>query len=266
MRSILKQSLKLFTMCVAVIFIFTLNQSAAQAQDLTVDGSTTGSKFTPGGNSLGGLSFSGINFGGTTTNGVLDISDMGTLTIDLAPGTSGEALGIFTFRVGFGLPDGVTFNPVEISGEVFSSYTDASNFALIDFNNNPSVVTFSGANGTGVFSLALDDVCLFQGRRCSFNEISKLRRHKSLNAFALNTAKSGDGNVKFVKAKGSSSMLAPQQTQTSFKISATITLLPFTPILPPTSEEQCKKGGWRTFNNPPFRNQGACVSFVNRSK
>lgn len=31
---------------------------------------------------------------------------------------------------------------------------------------------------------------------------------------------------------------------------------------PPTSKDQCKKGGWASFNNPSFRNQGQCVSFV----
>lgn len=30
----------------------------------------------------------------------------------------------------------------------------------------------------------------------------------------------------------------------------------------PTSKEQCKKGGWKTFNNPSFKNQGQCVSYV----
>ena len=36
------------------------------------------------------------------------------------------------------------------------------------------------------------------------------------------------------------------------------------PILvgPPTSKDQCKNNGWETFNNPSFRNQGACVSYV----
>ena len=33
---------------------------------------------------------------------------------------------------------------------------------------------------------------------------------------------------------------------------------------PPTSIDQCKKGGWATFNNPVFRNQGECIRFVNR--
>ena len=37
-----------------------------------------------------------------------------------------------------------------------------------------------------------------------------------------------------------------------------------TPIVgPPTNKDQCKNGGWQTFNNPSFRNQGQCVSFVN---
>ena len=30
----------------------------------------------------------------------------------------------------------------------------------------------------------------------------------------------------------------------------------------PTSKDQCKKGGWKTFTNPSFKNQGDCVSFV----
>ena len=33
---------------------------------------------------------------------------------------------------------------------------------------------------------------------------------------------------------------------------------------PPTSKEQCKDGGWMTFNNPSFENQGMCVSAVER--
>ena len=29
-----------------------------------------------------------------------------------------------------------------------------------------------------------------------------------------------------------------------------------------TSKEQCKKDGWKAFSNPAFKNQGACVSFI----
>lgn len=31
---------------------------------------------------------------------------------------------------------------------------------------------------------------------------------------------------------------------------------------PPTNSDQCKKGGWAIYNNPVFKNQGLCVSFV----
>ena len=31
----------------------------------------------------------------------------------------------------------------------------------------------------------------------------------------------------------------------------------------PTNKNQCKNGGWQTFTEPSFRNQGDCVSFVN---
>lgn len=34
---------------------------------------------------------------------------------------------------------------------------------------------------------------------------------------------------------------------------------------PPTSKDQCKMDGWKTFNNPFFKNQGDCVSFSNHS-
>lgn len=41
------------------------------------------------------------------------------------------------------------------------------------------------------------------------------------------------------------------------------------PILvgPPTNKDQCKKGGWKTFNNPrTFKNQGDCIKFVEEQK
>lgn len=32
----------------------------------------------------------------------------------------------------------------------------------------------------------------------------------------------------------------------------------------PTSKEQCKNGGWATFTNPTFMNQGQCIAYVNQ--
>lgn len=35
---------------------------------------------------------------------------------------------------------------------------------------------------------------------------------------------------------------------------------------PPTNKDQCKNGGWQTFNNPSFKNQGQCIQYVNTGK
>lgn len=36
-------------------------------------------------------------------------------------------------------------------------------------------------------------------------------------------------------------------------------------IGPPTDKSSCKKGGWMQFNNPVFKNQGQCDSFLNHN-
>jgi N-acetylneuraminic acid mutarotase len=36
-----------------------------------------------------------------------------------------------------------------------------------------------------------------------------------------------------------------------------------TPVPPPTCKDQCKDDGWKNFNNPPFKNQGQCIKYVN---
>ena len=39
------------------------------------------------------------------------------------------------------------------------------------------------------------------------------------------------------------------------------------PVGPPTNKDQCKNGGWQTFNVPrKFKNQGDCIQFVNTGK
>lgn len=41
-----------------------------------------------------------------------------------------------------------------------------------------------------------------------------------------------------------------------------ITTYDFEPALTPVSKDECKNGGWMTFNTPEFKNQGQCVAFV----
>lgn len=35
---------------------------------------------------------------------------------------------------------------------------------------------------------------------------------------------------------------------------------------PPTDKDECKEDGWRRFTNPTFKNQGQCVSYIERHK
>jgi len=39
-----------------------------------------------------------------------------------------------------------------------------------------------------------------------------------------------------------------------------------TAIGPPVDKDQCKNGGFMRFDNPTFRNQGECVSFVESNR
>ncbi|MDD5068763.1 MAG: hypothetical protein PHN89_04165, partial [Candidatus Pacebacteria bacterium] len=36
-----------------------------------------------------------------------------------------------------------------------------------------------------------------------------------------------------------------------------------TPTPTPAEKDACKNGGWKTFTNPSFKNQGQCVSYTN---
>ena len=40
---------------------------------------------------------------------------------------------------------------------------------------------------------------------------------------------------------------------------------PEPPLVGPVNKDQCKKDGWKTFNNPVFKNQGECVSYTNHN-
>jgi len=171
-------------------------------------------------------------------------NNLGTLTFT---GSNVEAFGTFNLSVLFSLPSGFAANPVNVTGDVWGSgsyFTDAQNFAIVDFPNNALPITFSGPSGTGVFSLTLDDVCLSGGEPCSFSEIGKLRRSgKSVKALAFNGAQSGDGNVRWLKAKGSPSMFArnflannfrPNANSVTLTITGTITV-----VIPPTGNSEC---------------------------
>ncbi len=52
-----------------------------------------------------------------------------------------------------------------------------------------------------------------------------------------------------------------QTTLSNIAVNGVEVVVPL-PVTVPTSKDQCKKGGWMTFSNPSFKNQGQCVSYV----
>ena len=45
-----------------------------------------------------------------------------------------------------------------------------------------------------------------------------------------------------------------------------VTTYDFEPATTPSNKDECKKGGWETFNTPVFKNQGDCIQYVNTGK
>ena len=58
-------------------------------------------------------------------------------------------------------------------------------------------------------------------------------------------------------------LLQVNNTVYDFELDANHDGIPDT--LAPTNKDQCKDDGWKAFNNPTFKNQGDCVSYVARS-
>ncbi|MDO8552084.1 MAG: hypothetical protein Q7S01_00980 [bacterium] len=59
----------------------------------------------------------------------------------------------------------------------------------------------------------------------------------------------------FVASDGTSEVVVD-----GFPLEITEINIPIPPV--PTNKNQCKNGGWETFTNPYFKNQGQCVSYV----
>jgi hypothetical protein len=67
----------------------------------------------------------------------------------------------------------------------------------------------------------------------------------TINSAAVLIDVQGVADVTNISVNGVSEVPAPAPVQTT-----------------PTSKDQCKHDGWKTFANPKFKNQGECVSFV----
>lgn len=63
-------------------------------------------------------------------------------------------------------------------------------------------------------------------------------------------------------ADGGAAGVGVFRQDTNWTPNGTVALQITANLATPTTMEQCKKDGWKTFNNPTFKNQGQCVSYV----
>jgi hypothetical protein len=154
-------------MAFALIGILVLAQGQARADEVTIAGFTTGAI-----SGVPALSFAGnSSFTNTTFLGIGALSganNLGTFSLSAAPGTL--VSGSFTLNVTFTSPTGInggqgTTYTATITGSVAPIANNGG--VSINFDNNPVVFTFSNANGTGSFSLALADVFLETGQQAN---------------------------------------------------------------------------------------------------
>ena len=158
--TMLAKSLALVAVAIAV---FSLSEGVARADEVTLNGSTTGAV-----TGVPQLTFAGNLFSGTTALGIGSFSGSSSLgTFFLAPSPTQLLAGTFTLNVTFVSPSGIaggqgaTYTAV-IEGSVSPNVNQGG--VNIHFNNTPQVFTFSNGFGSGSFTLTIADLFVQTGQ------------------------------------------------------------------------------------------------------
>lgn len=157
--------LKSLSMAFALVGILVLAHGQARADEVTIAGFTTGTiSGVPALSFAGNSSFTNTTF--LNIGALSGANNLGTFTLSAAPGQL--VLGSFTLNVTFTSPSGINGGQgqtytASITGSVAPTADNGG--VSINFDNTPVVFTFSNANGTGSFSLALADVFLETGQQ-----------------------------------------------------------------------------------------------------
>lgn len=179
----------------------------------------------------------------TTTDGtatevvpaILSAEDFGVVNYDTE---SGQIIG---YTAGFGLSDGTLENAKSVIVELYSGDTllQTNTAILATFNANITGTQFSSPfDVSGTFDYVAD-------------------------GYWTNVQESQYGQSVPATRVVATVILSDDQVVTAENTNLTGDLYPPTPVDPEiTDKNQCKNGGWKTFTNPTFKNQGQCVSYV----
>lgn len=169
------------------------------------------------------------------------IADVDRITYDFLIGAGGDASDANHFYMNvyanFGVSDDLKFYDCRYN--IVPTVGSTTNFTTITFDPSlPYSVTTRGSSPFPCPAVPADMDLLSAG--------------SNIRMFAINV---GDTSANDVGLDG-------YYDNVVVIVNGDKTIYDFEPALTPSSKEECKKGGWMTFNSPSFKNQGQCVSFV----
>ncbi len=176
---------------------------------------------------------------GTASTGVLHAEDFGV--VEYNTGATGDLAG---YTAGFGLIGATFAGATSVVVELYSGATllQTNTAILSKFNADVTGTQFSSPfDVSGTFNYALD------GYWTNVRGTEYGQTVPATKVVATVTLENG----KVVTAENT--ILTGDPT----------TIYPETPpVTQPVDKNECKNGGWKTFTNPTFKNQGQCVSSV----
>lgn len=176
MTQFFTKSLKTLAFSFVLLATLALTQGTASAQEVTFAGNATG-QFANGTTTFQGLTFSGSTFNDSTSGGFLafggngvagaNFNNFGSFALATIP--TGPVNTTFTLQITFTQPTGIAGgNPAIYTATVFGNVgANAAGGVNVNFDNTPRNFTFSNANGTGSFTLTLNDVAINPGQVAS---------------------------------------------------------------------------------------------------
>lgn len=172
------------------------------------------------------------------------IADVSSIAYDFMIGSGGlntdEEQFYMNVYANFGVSDDLKYYDCRYS--VVPTVGSTAGFTTVTFDPTQAypVATRGGANASPFTCPAVPA------------DMNLLSSGSNIRMFALNV---GDTSTSDVGLDGYLDKVVVSTTNDT-------TTYDFEPALTPASKDECKKGGWMTFNSPSFKNQGACVSFL----